>query len=186
MTLIGALLAAMVVAREWERGTMEALLVTPVTMGEVLLGKLVPYFGLGMGGLALSVLMARGLFEVPLRGSLAVLLAVSALFMLVSLAMGLLISVLARNQFVAGQVALIVTFLPAFLLSGMIFDINSMEPVVQAVTWIVPARYFVSFLQTVFLAGNVWPVILLDAGALAVMAVVLRVAVRLRSRTRLD
>lgn len=186
MTLIGALLAAMVVAREWERGTMEALLVTPVSMGEVLLGKLIPYFGLGMGGLGLSVLMARGLFEVPLRGSLVVLLAVSALFMLVSLAMGLLISVLARNQFVAGQVALIVTFLPAFLLSGMIFDINSMGPVVQAVTWIVPARYFVSFLQTVFLAGDVWPVILLDAAALTAMAAVLLVAVRLRSRKRLD
>ncbi|MDX1605456.1 MAG: ABC transporter permease [Candidatus Competibacterales bacterium] len=186
MTLIGALLAAMVVAREWERGTLEPLLVTPVTLGEVLLGKLVPYFILGMGGLTLSVAMALGLFAVPLRGSLAVLCAVSALFMLVALGMGLLISVLARNQFVAGQVALIVTFLPAFLLSGMIFDINSMGPVVQTLTYLIPARYFVSFLHTVFLAGNVWPVILLNTAALAVIAALLLVSVRLRSRKRLD
>ena len=126
MTLIGALLTALVVAREWERGTMEALLVTPVAMREILLGKLIPYFVLGMGGMALSVAMAVWLFDVPLRGSLLVLLLASSLFLLAALGMGLLISIVARNQFVAGQVAIIVTFLPAFLLSGFIFDIGSM------------------------------------------------------------
>ncbi len=116
MTLIGALLTAMVMAREWERGTMEALLVTPAAMREILIGKLVPYFVLGMGGMALSVAMAVFLFDVPLRGSLWVLFGASSLFMLAALGMGLLISVLAKNQFVAGQVAIIVTFLPAFIL----------------------------------------------------------------------
>ena len=123
MTLIGALLTAMVVAREWERGTMEALLVTPVRIGEILLGKLVPYFLLGMGGMALSTAMAVWVFGVPLRGSFVVLSVVSALFMLTALGMGLLISTVARSQFVAGQVAIIVAFLPAFILSGFIFDI---------------------------------------------------------------
>ena len=171
MTLIGALLTALVVAREWERGTMEALMVTPVRVSEILLGKLIPYFVLGMGGMTLSTVMAIWLFGVPFRGSFVVLAATSALFMLVALGMGLLISTLARNQFVAGQVAIIVTFLPAFILSGFIFDITSMPPIVQALTHVVAARYFVSILQSLFLAGDVWSVILTNSAALALMAV---------------
>jgi len=186
MTLIGALLTALVMAREWERGTMEALLVTPVTMGEVLVGKLVPYFLLGLGSMALSVAMGLGLFHVPLLGSPWVLLAVSALYLLAALGMGLLISTLARNQFVAGMVAIVATFLPAFLLSGFIFDIGSMPPVVQAITRVLPARYFVSSLQTLFLAGNVWSVILPNAAALAVFAIVFLGASRRMLRKRLD
>jgi len=170
MTLIGALLTAMVVAREWERGTMEALLVTPVRIGEILLGKLIPYFLLGMGGMAVATVMAVWMFHIPFRGSFAVLIAVSALFMLTALGMGLLISTVARTQFVAGQIAIIVAFLPAFILSGFIFDISSMPVVIQVLTHVIPARYFVSSLQTLFLAGNIWPVILANAGALALMA----------------
>ena len=134
MTLIGALLTALVMAREWERGTMEALMVTPVTMREVLLGKLLPYFVLGTGGMALSVAMGVWLFDVPLRGSLVLLFAASSLFLLAALGMGLLISTVTKNQFVAGQVAIITTFLPAFILSGFIFDIGSMPGVVQGIT----------------------------------------------------
>jgi len=170
MTLIGALLTAMVVAREWERGTMEALLVTPVRIGEILIGKLIPYFLLGMGGMALSTAMAVWVFGVPLRGSFVVLTVVSALFMLTALGMGLLISTVARSQFVAGQIAIIVAFLPAFILSGFIFDIASMPLVVQVITHIIPARYFVSSLQTLFLAGTVWPVVLANGAALLLMA----------------
>jgi ABC-2 type transport system permease protein len=186
MTLIGALLTAMVVAREWERGTMEALLVTPVSMREVILGKLVPYFVLGMGGMALSVAMAVWLFGVPLRGSLALLFLVSGLFLLVALAMGLLISIVARNQFVAGQVAIITTFLPAFLLSGFIFDIGSMPQIVQAITHIIAARYFVAVLQTLFLAGNLWSVIAPNSLALALMALVFLGLARRKARKRLS
>ena len=186
MTLIGALLTAMVMAREWERGTMEALMVTPVGMREVLLGKLIPYFVLGMGGMALSVAMAVGLFAVPLRGSLWVLFACSSLFLLAALGMGLLISTLAKNQFVAGQVAIIVTFLPAFILSGFIFDIGSMPPVVQLLTHVLAARYFVAILQTVFLAGNVWAVIAPNALALLVMAAVFLGLTRRQARKRLE
>jgi ABC-2 type transport system permease protein len=186
MTLIGALLTAMVVAREWERGTMEALAVTPVTMTEILLGKLIPYFILGMGGMTLAVAMAHFLFKVPLRGSLWLLIATSALFLLVALGMGLLISIIARNQFVAGQVAIIVTFLPAFLLSGFIFDIASMPVAVQAITHVVAARYYVAILQTIFLAGDIWSVLLPNTMALFVMALFFLGVSRRKARKRLD
>ena len=186
MTLIGALLTAMVMAREWERGTMEALLVTPVTMREVLLGKLVPYFVLGMGGMSLSVAMGVWLFGVPLRGSLWVLFAAATLFLLAALGMGLLISTVTKNQFVAGQVAIITTFLPAFILSGFIFDIGSMPRIVQGITHVLAASYFVAILQTVFLAGNVWPVILPNALALLLMAMFVLGVSRRKLRKRLE
>ncbi|MCP5420856.1 MAG: ABC transporter permease [Gammaproteobacteria bacterium] len=186
MTLIGALLTAMVMAREWERGTLEALLVTPVAIREILIGKLIPYFLLGMGGLLLSVAMAVWLFGVPLRGSLWVLLGAAALFLLAALGMGLLISIITRSQFVAGQIAIIVTFLPAFILSGFIFDIGSMPPVVQILTHLIPARYFVTILQTVFLAGNVWSVILPNSLALLLMAALFMTLARSKAHKHLE
>jgi ABC-2 type transport system permease protein len=186
MTLIGALLTALVMAREWERGTMEALLATPVRSGELLLGKIVPYFVLGMGGMALSVAMGIWLFQVPLRGSWWVLFGSGAMFLLVALGMGLLISSLARNQFVAAQAAIIVTFLPAFILSGFIFDIGSMPEAIQWVTRVIPARYFVSILQTVFLAGDLGVVVLPNLLSLALMAVLLLGLTRWKTRKRLQ
>jgi len=186
MTLIGALLTALVMAREWERGTMEALLVTPVTMREVLVGKVVPYFILGMGGMALSVAMGVWLFGVPLRGSLWVLFGAAALFLLAALGMGLVISTVTKNQFVAGQAAIIATFLPAFILSGFIFDIGSMPAVVQWITHILAARYFVALLQTIFLAGNVWLVIWPNALALVLMAAFFLGVSRRKLRKRLE
>lgn len=186
MTLTGALLTAMVIAREWERGTMEALMVTRVTIREILLAKLMPYFLLGMGGMAGSVAMAVWLFGVPLRGSLWLLAAASALFLLAALGMGLLISSVARSQFVAGQIAIIAAFLPAFILSGFLFDIGSMPAAIQAITHIIAARYFVTILQTIFLAGDVWSVILPNMAALGLMALVFLGAARLMARKRLD
>jgi len=186
MTLIGAMLTSMVVAREWERGTMESLMVTPVHIGELMVGKLAPYFILGMGGMLLSVAMAIWLFGVPLRGSLWVLTAVSALFMLVALGMGLLISVVAKNQFVAGQISIIATFLPAFILSGFIFQISSMPAPIQFVTHVVPARYYVAILQSIFLAGDIWPIILANCGALLLMMVFFMGLARRKMHKRLD
>ncbi|RLA44903.1 MAG: hypothetical protein DRR42_19955 [Gammaproteobacteria bacterium] len=186
MTLIGSLLTAMVVAREWERGTMEALMVTPLHKAEILAGKLIPYFVLGMGGMLFSVALAVWQFDVPLRGSFWLLLLSSALFMLVALAIGLLISIVAKNQFVAGQVAIIVTFLPAFILSGFLFDIHSMPGWVQAITHIVPARYFVAILKTLFLAGDVWPVVLTNMGALLIMLLLFTTLVWRKFHKRLE
>jgi ABC-2 type transport system permease protein len=185
MTLIGTLLTAMIMAREWERGTMEALMVTPVTIREVMMGKLIPYYMLGMGGMLLSVLMAVFLFDVPLRGSLWVLFVASSLFLFAALGMGLLISVVAKNQFVAGQTAIISTFLPAFILSGFLFDISSMPAPVQVITHVIPARYFIAILQTLFLAGDVWPVIVPNAAALLIMAMIFLGLSRKKTRKRL-
>ncbi len=186
MTMIGSLLTAMVVAREWERGTMEALMVTPLSMKEMLAGKLIPYFILGMGSMFISVALAVWWFGVPLRGSFWVMVLVSALFMMVSLLIGLLISIVSKNQFVAGQTAIAASFLPAFLLSGFLFDINSMPTFIQGITYLIPARYFVAQLQTLFLAGNVWPVILSNAFALLVMLIVLAFLVSSKSRKTLE
>jgi len=170
MTLIGALLTSLVMAREWERGTFEALFVSPVRPSELLLGKTVPYFALGMIGLALSALGSKFLFGVPLRGSVMVLVVVSMLYLTVSLGIGLLISSATKSQFVASQITLVVTFLPATMLSGFMFDLGSMPWAVQIITYIFPARYFVSVLQTLFLAGDIWSVILPNTAVLAVMA----------------
>lgn len=186
MTLIGALLTAMVVAREWERGTMEAMMATPASVRDVLLGKLIPYYLLGMGGMLLSIAMAIFLFQVPLRGSLWILLVAGTLFLLVALAIGLVISITAKNQFVAGQAAIIVTFLPAFILSGFLFDIGSMPTAIQAFTYLVAARYFIAILQTVFLAGNVWSVIVPNALALLLMALLFFALAIRRAPTRLE
>jgi ABC-2 type transport system permease protein len=160
MTMIGTLLTALVIAREWERGTMEAMMATPVSVGELLVGKIVPYFLLGLAAMALCTGVAVLLFGVPFRGSVLALLAISAAFLCPALGQGLLISAVAKNQFVASQIALFTGFLPAMLLSGFIFEIGSMPTVIQWVTVIVPARYFVSSLQTVFLAGDIWGLLL--------------------------
>ncbi|MHB1285445.1 MAG: ABC transporter permease [Leptospirales bacterium] len=186
MTLIGALLTALVVAREWERGTMESLFVTPATMWEILLGKFIPYFVLGMGGMALSVTMGHFLFDVPLRGSLLVLGVTSGLFLSASLGMGLLISTVAKNQFVAGQIAIVFTFLPAFILSGFIFDIHSMPTVIRGITHIIPASYFVTILQSVFLAGDIPGVIVPNSIALILFSVFLFAVIHRISRKRIE
>jgi ABC-2 type transport system permease protein len=185
MTLIGALLTALVMAREWERGTFEAMFVTPIRAGEILVGKTAPYFTLGMVGLFLCILAGQYLFQVPLRGSVLVLTVVSALYLLVTLATGLLISSVTRSQFVASQIALVVSFLPAMMLSGFLFDLRSMPPVIHAITYIVPARYYVALLQTIFLAGDIWSVIVPNAAMLAAMATGLLVLSRMATKKRL-
>lgn len=186
MTLTGALLTSLLVAREYDRGTIEAMFVTPASVGEILLGKLVPTFVLGMGGMVLSVAMAVWIFDVPLRGSFWVLALAAALFLLAALGMGLLISTLAKNQFVAGQIAIMVTFLPAFLLSNFIFNLASTPAWVQVISHLIAARYFIAILKTLFLAGNLWSVILPNAAALLGMAVLFLGLSRLLTRKRLD
>ncbi len=185
MTLTGAFLTALVMAREWERGTLEAIFVTPVRATEILLGKIVPYFGLGMIGFTLCVVAAEVLFHVPLRGSLVVLTGVSMLYLLVSVGFGLFISSVTKSQFLASQVALLASFLPAMLLSGFLFDIRSMPVPLQIFTYILPARYFVTLLQTIFLAGDIWGVILPNTAVLALMAFILFAATHRATRKKL-
>jgi ABC-2 type transport system permease protein len=172
MTLSGILLTALVVAREWERGTMEAILVTPLRRIDLLLGKVLPYFFLGMLGMVLSVVVGTTLFHVAFRGSLGALIVLSALFMLASLGFGLFISAAIRVQFVAAQISIIAGFLPALFLSGLLFDLESAPRFIQIISHIVPARYFVTISHTLFMAGDIWPVLLPNALALLVMAAV--------------
>lgn len=170
MTLLGAFMTALVMAREWERGTFEALFVTPVRADEILLGKLIPYFALGLTGLLLCIVGSKFLFHVPLRGSVSILIGVSMLYLLVALGIGLVVSSVTKSQFIASQIALLVTFLPAMMLSGFIFDLNSMPAAVRVITYVLPARYYVALLQTLFLSGDVWSVIAPNAAVLAAMA----------------
>ncbi|MEH6569564.1 MAG: ABC transporter permease [Halioglobus sp.] len=156
MTIIGTLLTAMVIAREWERGTMEALMSTPASKAEIIVSKLIPYFVLGMLAISGCTFLAVEIFEVPLRGSLAALLLVSAVFLLPALGLGLLISAVSASQFQAATTGLLLGFMPTLLLSGFVYEIQSMPVAIQWVTHIVPARYFVASLQTIFLAGDVW------------------------------
>ena len=173
LTIIGTLLTALVVAREWERGTMEALLATPAGRLEFLLGKIVPYFALGMAAMGLSVGAAVWLFGLPFRGSAGALLAVSSAYLLAMLTLGLLISTRTKNQFVACQAALIVGFLPAFMLSGFLFEIDSMPAPVRLLAAVLPPRYYVASLQTLFLAGDVPAVLVPNTMVLVGFAAVL-------------
>lgn len=171
MTLTGILLTALVVAREWERGTMEAVLVTPLRRIELLLGKIIPYYLLGMLGMGLAVTAGILIFKVPMRGSLPAFVFLSSLFMLASLGFGLLISSAIRMQFVAAQISVVAGFLPALFLSGLIFDLESTPLAIRVISHVVPARYFVAISHTLFMAGDLWVVLWPNALALLVMAV---------------
>jgi ABC-2 type transport system permease protein len=173
MSVIGAFLTSLTIAREWERGTMEQLISTPVSAMEIMLGKLAPYFVLGMFDVIVCALIAIYWFHVPFRGSFVTLMVSSALFMVVVLALGFFISVLAKSQFAASQIALLVTFLPAFLLSGFLFSIEQMPVVLQWITRILPVRYFVSVLKQIFLKGTPTAMLYADLIPLAVFALLL-------------
>lgn len=186
MTLIGSLLTALVIAREWERGTMEAMMATPVSIIQILLGKLIPYFVLGMGAMLLCVAVVIFFYGVPFRGSLLALTASSSVFLLAALGQGLLISAVAKDQFVASQMALMSAFLPAFMLSGFIFEISAMPQPIQVLTYAFAARYFVTSLQTLFLTGNIWPLILSCMAAMAVIGLVFFGLISRKTHKRLD
>jgi ABC-2 type transport system permease protein len=160
MAIVGTLLTSLVVAREWERGTMEALLSTPVSPAELLIGKIVPYLVLGFLSMFGSVLMAIFVFGVPYRGGVFAMLLAGGAFLFCALGQGFFISTVTKNQFISSMIALISAFLPAFLLSGFVFEIASMPFVIRLITRIVPARYFVTNLKTLFLVGDVWVVII--------------------------
>ncbi len=186
MSVIGAFLTSLTIAREWERGTMEQLISTPVTAMEIMLGKLAPYFVLGMFDTIISALIAIYWFDVPFRGSWVTLMVASAMFMVVVLSLGFFISVIAKNQFAASQIALLITFLPAFLLSGFLFSIEQMPIALQWITRILPARYYVSVLKKIFLKGTPAPMLYADLIPLVVFALVLALVATRSFHKRLD
>ncbi|MGA2359096.1 MAG: ABC transporter permease [Terriglobales bacterium] len=173
MSVIGAFLTSLTIAREWERGTMEQLISTPVTPVEIMLGKLLPYFAIGMFDVIVCALIAIYWFHVPFRGSFLTLLFSSAMFLVVVLSLGFFISVIAKSQLAASQIALLITFLPAFLLSGFLYAIEQMPVVLQWITRILPARYYVSVLKKIFLKGTPTALLYTDLVPLAVFTIVL-------------
>lgn len=185
-TLVGAFLTALVMAREWERGTLEALFVTPVRPLEILLAKIIPYFGVGMIGLLMCLVAARFLFNVPIYGSLWLILLVSVFYLFVALGIGLLISAVTKNQFTASQLALVTSFMPALMLSGFIYDLRNMPLAVQVVGRVLPATHYMEVLKSLFLADNLWPVILKNCLILIGYAVVVLAAARLKTRKLLE
>ncbi len=153
MSIIGVLLTGQVIVREWERGTMELLISTPVRKGELIIGKLFPYFFLSLLDLTLALWMAKWLFQVPLRGSVMLLFLLSSLYILVALALGMIISTVAKTQLLANQMAMIIGFLPTFLLSGFTFSISNMPDWLQVMTYAIAPRYYVTILKEIFLKG---------------------------------
>jgi ABC-2 type transport system permease protein len=153
MMIIAAMLTSLTIAREWERGTMEQLAATPVHRTEVVLGKLLPYLAIGLIDVVLASVLGVMLFDVPFRGSAALLMVSSTLFLIGALGLGMFISAATRSQLLATQLAMVVTFLPAFLLSGFMYSVDVMPRGLQAVTYLIPARYFVVVTRGVFLKG---------------------------------
>jgi len=186
MSLIGILLTALVVAREWERGTMESLLSTNIKPIHIVLGKYIPYFVVGMLSLTFSVSMMVLVFGIPFRGNYLVLFFVSSLFLFTCLGIGLIISTLTKNQLLASMASLVAGFLPALMLSGMIFPINSMPIGFQWLTQVLPPRYFVTFIRSEFLAGTIPSVVLLNSLFLFVLGTLFFILVYKKTARRLD
>lgn len=186
MTLIGAFLTSLLIAREWERGTLESLFVTPARPMEMVLAKLAPYLVVGAIDLGLCLLAARFLFDVPMRGSFWIITVSSMLYLLVSLALGLVISGVTRNQFAASQMALLASFMPAMMLSGFVFDLRNVPVAIQVVSRVLPATHFMGLIKTLFMAGDYWPQILRANAALAIYAAILILLARRTLAKRLD
>ena len=180
MMVIAALLTSLTVAREWENGTMEQLLTTPLQPRELILGKLVPYFAIGMFDVLLAVLIGEFLFQVPLRGNGALVFAMAALFLPGALTMGMLAGILTRSQLVASQLAMVLTFLPSFLLSGFMYSIANMPPFLQGLTYVVPARFFVAILKRIYLKGAGLDMLIMEAVGLVIFAAVLIVVANIK------
>ncbi len=186
MTLIGTLLTALVIAREWERGTMEAMMATPVTITQILLGKLIPYYILGIGSMLICFLVTTLYYDVPFHGSFLALLLSTSIFLICALGQGLLISSLAKDQFVASQIAIMFAFLPAFMLSGFVFEISSMPLPVQWLTYLFSVRYYVTSLQTLFLAGNVWGLLAQGMAIMLIIGILTFLVTKRKTRKRID
>jgi ABC-2 type transport system permease protein len=186
MSVIIALLTSLTIAREWDRGTMEQLISTPVKTPELILGKLIPYFLIGFADTILTILMSTLLFNVPLRGSVTLLLVLSGVFLFGGLSFGILISITGRTQLAASQAALITSFLPAFMLSGFLFSISNMPKPLQIVTYFIPARYFVTILKGIFLKGSTLKVLLPEALLLSLFAVLIFVAANRKFHKRIE
>ena len=171
--IISAMLTSLTISREWEMGTMEQLLSTPVRPTELILGKMAAFFSIGLIDMVISVVVGVFVFQVPLRGSLLLVFSTSCLFLFGAMGWGILISAIARQQMLAYQMGILSSFLPAFLLSGFIYSIETMPAVIQVITYIFPARYFVTILKGLFLKGVGFSVLWVEVAFLAVYGLII-------------
>jgi ABC-2 type transport system permease protein len=185
MMVIAALLTSLTIAREWERGTMEQLISTPIKGPELIFGKLVPYFAIGMFDVLLAVLMGEFVFHVPLRGSVLLLFVMAAIFLVGALSLGMVISIVAKNQLLANQLAMVLTFVPAFILSGLVYAISAMPLPIRLVTYLVPARYFIALLKGIYLKGVGLNVLASEAILLVIFAAAMVALANLKFRKKL-
>jgi ABC-2 type transport system permease protein len=186
MALVGAQLTSLTISREWERGTMELLISTPVKPSEVMVGKLVPYLAIGWLDATFCLIMAALWFGVPFRGTIVTLFFTTTLFLIVVLGIGYLLSVLIRSQIGASQIALLVTMLPTMLLSGYVFPIDQMPEFIQKVTYLVHARYYITIVKSIFLKGADIPALMTPIIFLFVYATVVAVLASRAFRKSLD
>jgi len=186
MAVIAALLTSLTFAREWERGTMEQLISTPVKVPELITGKLIPYFIIGLIDVAMSALLAVFLFDVPMQGNPVLLMALSSIFLFGGLTLGMLISITAKSQLVASQIAMVATFLPAFLLSGFMFAISNMPKPLQMISYLIPAKYFITILKGIFLKGSGIKLLFLETLLLTVFSIMVFALANRKFRKRID
>jgi ABC-2 type transport system permease protein len=186
MAVIAALLTSMTIAREWERGTMEQLISTPVKTIELMTGKLIPYFMIGLIDMGISIVMALYVFHVPFRGSMILLIALASLFLFGTLSFGILVSSIAKNQLMASQFSIVTTYLPAFLLSGFMFSIYNMPQPLQYLTYIIPARYFIVILKGIFLKGVTFELLKVETLMLALYGIIIFTIANVRFKKRID
>ncbi len=185
LSLVGILLTALVVAREWERGTMEALLSSRLSRLQFILGKYIAYYVLGLGSLFFNMFLCILILGIPFRGSVIIVFLVGSLFLLTCMGIGLLISTLVQSQFLACQISLIAGFLPALLLSGLMFPISSMPVFFRYLTAILPQRYFVTFIESEYLAGTIWQIAAISTLYLSVLCLILFVLIFVNTGERL-
>ena len=185
MMVIAGMLTSLTIAREWDTGTMEQLIATPLKVPEMIFGKLVPYFCVAMFDVVIAVLMGEFLFHVPLRGSVPLIFITASIFLAGALGLGMLISISARTQLLASQLAMVATFLPTFLLSGFAFDIANMPAVLQIISHAIPARYFIKILKGIYLKGVGMNVLYGEVALLTGFAVIVLFAANVKFKKKM-
>lgn len=186
MTMTGTILTALVIAREWERGTMEAILTTNITKGEFILAKYIAYFILGFLSILFCLFLIIVVFKVPFRGSYIALFITSSLFMLTGLGVGLLISTTFKDQFTSSQIAGTIGFMPSMMLSGLIYEIDSMPFLIRTISNVIPAKYYVSAATSLFLSGTILKIIVFNSIYMLIFAALTAILIYKNTTERLE
>jgi ABC-2 type transport system permease protein len=176
MLIVASLLTSLIISREWENGTMEQLIVSPIRPIELIVGKIIPYFLIGMFDLMVIVIIGKSVFSIYLRGSVVMLVLLSSIFLIGALGMGITISIITKSQILSYQLAMLTSFLPSYILSGLVFPISSMPKFIQYVSYIIPAKYFIIILRGIFLKGNTFMILSMEVLYLTIFAILVFVA----------